>query len=301
MRISLCILGLVLGLSFMPLETANASCVEGPDGLIPGPGLSICKADASRLVISVVELGFCENFPDVSSDPHALSSCNSILESPVDVDLQIGTAQSVPISPPQFGSYPYNYRLIKSAVRFAALFKFGNDVIGGTGASVTWSPGDPSSYNLGKHCQPPSFSYDLRTYSSGVLPNKCTDEAPIGLTLAELHINNVGLLSWEPISSTDTPGEVGTDYFVNPNAFQNAFILDSGRNVASNQDSAEYILIVQKSTGSAVIDDSTSEIRVKFQLTNAVRATVSCGHGFAADCVFITPFVSAQASAIEIR
>lgn len=275
--------------------SASADCVANSDGsqTVTGSATSICRVDAKRLVFAVVGLGFCSEFPDLTVNSNALSSCTNIIASSVDVDLQIGTTQSVPMTTPKPGTYGYTYRLTKAVAKFSAVFEFTNDMIGGTGADLHFNPGDPATYTVGKYCQPPSFKYDLTTVFGGILPSRCTSTPPISTTLAEFNFNNIGLNTWQPIASIFANDPANTVYAVNPAADQNVFLLDADMKVATSKEAVQYGLLVTRNATPIVVSDSVLAVNVKFGLTGSISATVGCPGGYG-NCLVYTPWINGR-------
>lgn len=285
---------LVFSLSVLAWHSAFADCVASGDGTLTASGasVSICKADAERVIFNVIGLGFCEDLPDVSANPDALSQCTNILSSPVDVDLQIGTTQSVPMVTPKPGTYGYTYRLSKVLTKFSAVFRFSNDMIGGSGANIPFNYSDPTTYTIGKYCQPPSFAYDTGLFT-GVIPSRCTSTPPVSLTLANLNFNNFGSSEWEPVASVFLSDVTNVAYVTNPAADQNMFLLDADMKLATSKESVVYGLLVTKNNTPIVVSDSVAQVNVQFGLTDALDAKVQCIVGFP-DCFFIIPYINGQ-------
>lgn len=271
---------------------ASASCTASGSGslTVSGAGVSVCRGDATEIVFNIVELGFCEQVPDVSVNPNAVSECTNVLAGPVDVNLQIGSTQSVSMANPRPGTYGYTYRIAKSAGKFSAVFHFTNDVIGGSGSNRSFNYGDPTTYTVGKYCQPPSFAYDWQTVDGGTLPSRCTSTPPASITLATFNFNSLFSSQWQPLGSII--GDTVT-YSVNPAADQNVFLLDGNMKLASGTSDVEYALLVTKNAAPIVVSDSVKEMNVKLSLTNAVNVSAACPGGYA-NCVIYTPWINGR-------
>lgn len=271
---------------------ASASCTASGSGslTVSGAGVSVCRGDATRIVLKIVGLGFCEQVPDVSVNPDAISECTNVLAGPAEVDLRIGSTQSVPMVAPRPGTYGYTYRIAKSVGQFSAVFNFTNDVIGGTGLDVPFNYGDSATYTVGKYCQPPSFTYDWKTVDTGTLPSSCASTPPTSINLATFNFNSLFSSQWEPLGSII--GDTVT-YSVNPAADQNVFLLDGNMKLASGTDDVEYGLLVTRNAAPIVVSDSIMKMNVKLALTNAINVSAGCPGGLA-NCIIYTPWINGR-------
>ncbi len=289
---------LLFALIFIGPTKASASCTAAGGGALTltGASVSVCRGNATRIVFNIVGLGFCETVPDVSVNPDAISDCTSVLAAPSTVDLQLGSTQSVPMVAPRAGTYGYTYRITKAVGEFSAVFEFTNDVIGGTGSNLTFNYGDPSTYTVGKYCQPPSFTWDWSTVNSGTLPSRCTSTPPVSITLANYNFNSLFSSTWEPLGSVI--GDTVT-YSVNPAADQIVFLLDADQKLATSTSDVEYVLLVTKNTTPIVVSDAVESMNVKLALTNAINISAACPGGLA-NCILYTPWINGRVVEVNV-
>lgn len=252
-------------------------CTNTDDGFsISGAGISLCVGDLDRMIYRVHELGLCSSFPDMTSGPSALSSCEVLTASPFDVDLTIGKRIGFDGVRPRNGSYQHFYRIIGADTQFVGLMKFADGVTY-TGGTLDGEAGTTS----GRYCQAPTaeFSADHFFQTNPSDASVCSASEPDTRHLSTVKADNLFSNSFAPIMSNIF--DIGVTLSANSEADQNFFLLDAEYNVATERSEVEYIMMTTPAdeNGELTISNQTDGLDIGFSLTDSLNAYVICAGG----------------------
>lgn len=264
------LLTVTLCFSVLISGNANAACSKNSDGefVVTGTGFSICRGDAQRMIYEVTDLGLCEFLPQISETSSQLNNCEKVLKEKIQVDLEIGEAQTAgAVRRPKNGSYRYFYRITDADGQFQGVVKYANSVRAGTESGLAGTTN-------GTFCQAPDYPVDLdhMYLSKPSYASHCTASEPASARLSTVRVHNFFSNSFEPILVVATPDATTSTSNPDPNAYQNVYLLDADGHLASSRDEVDAMLMIIRKDSPIEISESTNGINIGFSLTDAINA-----------------------------
>ena len=259
---------LFLGLT----DRASAQCSVNENGqhIISTPGTMICRTEATRIRYEVIEVGLCPSLPTINtSTNNTAQTCQTVINSPVQVDFSGGSNFEVSnLQRPGNGEYRFAYYRISPLAEFQGTFEFASDVNGGM---IDGNVGT----STGKFCTAPDYAFDLdHIYTFQSAASFCSPTQP-DEKLATVNVVNFFSTNFESVMSVPDSDLGAVVFSTDPNADQNAYLLNSSSTLASSRADVNSMMLIVRQENPIVISASRNDLVLDINLSDAINALVS--------------------------